>query len=357
MFKYFLFSFLFVLSTFSQTDDKIKQKAQNDKLYFFGENHFVKEKYDEMKSFIFERLNSVSSGEKVTMFFELPFSFNYAISRIKVEKDTSVFSDWFNHLYKKKDKSPSYFWTDYRAFILALLEYAEIKGIDLQIICIDVELELRRTAFILSSFESMPNTKLDSLLNLDYIKNDSDTRTFLLDYVNQLSVITNNLYELEILDQLKSSLLIDCTICWKRDQFMYDNFVKYYDSTDALIFGTFGIDHVINNPEFSSINDFFRINHKVDTIDHQSFYNSINEELKNQIFRVGIIALNQKMKLSNMQKPRDYSYMMKEDERNYIRVLLKEKEVVRIFLSDHEELSNLSLNLDYLIVYKSSNFR
>lgn len=355
--KYSLIFFLFSTITFGQVDNMNVLQSPKNKIFLFGESHFVKEKYDEMKSFVFERLDTVSSGEKITMFFELPTSLNYALNRIKKYQDTTVFNEFFNHLYKKKEEIPSYFWTDYKDFIIALLQYSKSKGIELELRCIDVELEFRRTAFILSSFENKLNKKIDSLLNSEYIKNDTVTRSFLLKYVNKLSRITKDPDELVILNKLKSALLIDCTICLNRDQFMYDNFIEQYDTTDAMTFGTFGLDHVVNKPDFTAINEFFKMNYKVDTVGHRSLYNLLKMNFKDQIFRIGIIAFYQKIETSSMQKRKNYNEIMTKDEHDYIEMLLENKTVERFYPSKHEELNNLSSNIDYLIVYKSSNFR
>lgn len=357
MVRTLLICLLVATISFGQTNDSIKQLSQNKKIVLFGEAHSVKEKYDEIKTFIFKSLDTVSQGKKATLFLELPGSLNYALNQIKVKKDTSLFLEWFNHVYKKKDEAPSYFWTDYRDFILELLQYAENKNIKLEIKCVDRELEFRRTAFILSSFENKVGTKIDSLLDVNYIKNDSINRFFLLDYVNELTNITNDSIELEVLNQLKKALKIDCTICLERDQFMFDNFNKYYDSTDVLVFGSFGLDHVIRKPHFATINAFFLAYHKVDTIGHKSLYTLMENDFHNQVFRVGIIALNQNNKFINMKMPKDYSHIMNKEERNYIEALLVNKEVIRVYPSEHEELKNLSSHLDYVIIYGNSNFR
>jgi hypothetical protein len=76
--------FLLLLSSFKYGQGSTVETLPNqNKIYFFGEAHFIKEKYDEMKAFIFECLDTVSPGEKVTMYFELPTSLNYAINRIQ----------------------------------------------------------------------------------------------------------------------------------------------------------------------------------------------------------------------------------------------------------------------------------
>ncbi|WP_338378745.1 hypothetical protein [uncultured Flavobacterium sp.] len=343
-------------SSYSQVKQNVTLNGIG-KIYLFGENHFVKEKYDEMKTFIMERLESVPSGEKVTMFLELPTSFNFALNKMKLEKDTIVFNEWFMHLYKQKNVAPSFFWTDYQEFILSILQFAEKKEIDFQFKAIDTELEFRRTAFVLSSFDDTTTTQIDSLLNVNYIEKNETNRSFLINYVNDLAKKTTIPNELKILDRLKEALLIDCTICRKRDEFMYDNFIRFYDTKDYMVFGTFGLDHVVNSQDFSAINDFFKFNHKVDTVNHKSLYNFLKEDFKQNIYRVGIIALNQNARFSNLKKPRDYSYMMNSEEREHIENLLTNEEVIRIYPSEDEVLKNLAKNLDYIIIYNSSNFR
>lgn len=357
MLKHLVFSLLFISLSYSQTENTLVLQNEKGKIILFGEAHFVQEKYDEMKAFIFEKLENVSSKEKVTIFFELPSSLNYAISRIKEDQDTTLFKEWFNHVYKAKEMKPSFFWTDYRAFILSLLEYAEKKDIQLELKCIDVELEFRRTAFILSSFKTKLNSKMDSLIQKEHIPKSSEIRTTLLNYVNELALISTDPHELEVLKTLQVSLLIDCTICRKRDRFLYDRFKKYYDPTDAIVFGTFGLAHVINKPDFSKVSDFFKMDHKVDTTNHKSMSKFMTTDFNDKIFRVGIIALQHNLRLSDYQKPVDYSGIMNTEERNYIKTLFKDKEVLRLYPYEHKVLSNLASNLDYLIVYKNSNYR
>lgn len=356
--KHLIIFFLFILTAYSQEKDNKKVVVEKGKIILFGESHFVKEKYDEMKSFIIEQLEEVPAGEKVTFFLELPSSFNYAMDKMKVEKDTTVFQNWFNNIYTQKDIEPSYFWTDYRDFFVSLLEFAAQKEIDLNFKAVDTEREFRRTAFILSSWETKLDAKIDSLLNLKTIQKDEANRSFLINYVYQLAQTTTNKKELEILDQIKEGLLIDCTICRKRDEFMYNNFIKYYDPSDYLVFGTFGLDHVVNKPDFSATSDFFKFNHKVDTINHKSFYSFLKEDYKHKIYRVGIIALKQGTTgYTKLKKTMDYSATMTKEEREYLETLLIDQEVIRIHPFEDEVLKNLSLNLDYIIVYKSSNFR
>jgi hypothetical protein len=355
--KYFFFFLICLTTSYSQHSGNVTS-AEQGKIVLFGESHFVKEKYDEMKVFIMDRLKDVPAGEKVTFFLELPSSFNYALEKMKVDKDTMVFRNWFNNVYAQKDKAPSYFWIDYRDFIVSLLEFAKEKEIDLNFKAIDVETEFRRTAYTLSSYETKFETKIDSLLNLKTIQKNEANRSFLINYVDNLSLVTTNPSQLEILKQLKKSLLIDCTICRKRDEFMYNNFIKNYDPTDYIVFGTLGLDHVVNKPDFSATSDFFKFNHKVDTINHKSFYQFLKTDFKDKIYRVGIIALKQGTTgYINLKKPMDYSFMITKEEREHIETLLIDKEVIRIHPFEDEVLKNLSLNLDYMIMYKSSNFR
>ncbi|WP_338378742.1 hypothetical protein [uncultured Flavobacterium sp.] len=355
--KCFFFFLICLTTSYSQHSGNVTS-AEQGKIVLFGESHFVKEKYDEMKVFIMDRLKDVPAGEKVTFFLELPSSFNYALEKMKVDKDTMVFRNWFNNVYAQKDKAPSYFWTDYRDFIVSLLEFAKEKEIDLNFKAIDVETEFRRTAYILSSFETKFGTKIDSLLNLNTIHKNEVNRSFLVNYVHQLAQTTTTKNEQEILERVKEGLLIDCTICRKRDEFMYNNFIKNYDPTDYIVFGTLGLDHVVNKPDFSATSDFFKFNHKVDTINHKSFYQFLKTDFKDKIYRVGIIALKQGTTGHiNLKKTMDYSATMTKEEREHIEALLINKEVIRIYPYEDEVLKNISLNLNYLIVYKSSNFR
>ena len=198
---------------------------------------------------------------------------------------------------------------------------------------------------------------MDSLLNLKYIRNDSTTRSFLLNYVTELSKITEDIVELEILNKLKKSLPIDCTICQERDHFMFKRFKENYTTTQGLTFCSFGLDHIINAHDFSGASDIFKIKHKIDTLNYQSIYSLINEYVDVEIYRIGILAFNQEMKFSKMLKPKNYHHIMKPRERAYINSLINNNDVVRIRTSDHQELSALSKHLDYVVIYESSIFR
>jgi len=356
MFKYFFFYILFSSISLSQTTSDVRIKQEGG-VFLFGETHFVKEKYREIKSFVIEHFDSVSSGETATIFFELPFSLNYAFSKMKTEGDTSLFYDWFNHLYQKKDQPPSYFWTDCRDFILELKQYAENKGIDLKLKAIDTELEYRRTAFVLSSFQNKLDTRIDSFLNVEYMRNDSTEREFLLNYINESLHYTNSSVEVEILKKLRHSLLIDCSVCLDRDKYMYNNFLNYFNKNDALSIGTFGLDHITEQHDFSAAGEFFKMKYKIDTVAYKSFYTLLKDELNKPVFRIGILSLNQAIMNTTIQKPQYYNHIMLEKEREYIESLLKNKKVIRIHPFEHEELRNLSTHLDYIIVYKISDFR
>lgn len=355
MIKYLFAAFLFLGSvSYGQTKS---YDTLNAKLYLFGEVHSVGEKYDEMKVFILEKLDTVSAGQKVTMFFELPTSLNYALNKITSEGDTTLFLNWFNNLYRRKGEAPSYFWTDYRDFILDLISFSNEKGFELKLRGIDYEMELRRTAYILASFEEDIIPELDSFLNLDYISKDSNNRLFLLNYVSKALDRTTVPSQIETLKLLKIALTIDCTICRERDLFMYNNFIHYFDSSDVMSFATFGLDHVINKPDFSNVGEYFKLFHNVDTVNHKSFSSFLEDEFKPQVFRIGIISSKTKFQVSKFKSHNDYSHIMTKDERKYIEMMLENKEVVRIYPSEHKALSNLASHLDYLIIYMVSGYR
>lgn len=358
MIKYLFPVFLFLgLFSYGQTKSYDTLPSSNAKLYLFGEVHSVGEKYDEMKEFIFEKLDTVSAGQKVTMFFELPTSLNYALDKITDENDTALFLGWFNHLYRVKDEAPSFFWTDYRDFILDLISLSSEKGFELKLRGVDYEKELRRTAYILASFEEDIIPELDSFLNLDYLPNDSSNRLFLLNYVSEALDRTTVPSQIETLKHLKVALTIDCTICRKRDFFIYNNFIHYFDSSDVMSFATFGLAHVINKPDFSNVNEYFKLFHKVDTVNHKSFSSFLEDEFNPQVFRIGIISSKTKLQVSKFKSHNDYSHIMTKDERKYIEMMLENKEVIRIHPSEHKELSNLASHLDYLIIYMVSGYR
>jgi len=358
MMKYLLILIIFINSnSFSQTQNTKSSFKTKKKIYLFGEAHFIKEKYDEIKAFTFEKIDDLNKGEKISFFFELPYSINYAFKQMKDFGDTTVFYEWFNHLYQSKNKTPSYFWTDYRDFILELIHYADNKGIELELIGIDTELEFRRTAFILSQFENKIDTTIESLVNLDYIRNDSLTRSVLLNQIEELSKISQNEIEFDILKTLKNSLTIDCTICLDRDQFMYSCFKQNFDSTSCLNFVSLGLNHIVSKHDFSKASPLFRKKYKFDTIGYQSFYELLDKEFKDQTLRVGILALNNKLKYFNMSKPSDYKTIMNSLERDYIEKQLLNKDVYRIKVSENKVLNNLSEQLDYLIIYRVSHYR
>ena len=351
---FILLSFIYSTS-FSQAN--LAEIETKKKIFFFGEAHFVKEKYDEMKTFSFQKIKGMKKGEKISFFFELPYSINYAFNKIKHENDTTYFNDWFNHLYQSKKSKASFFWKDYRDFILELIKYTDKKGVELQLMGIDTELEFRRTIFILSSFKNKIGKTIDSLLNLNFIHNDSTTREILLSYVKKLSIISDNKFELDVLRTLKKSLKIDCTICFDRDHFIYSNFINNYDSTHTETFATFGLNHVVTKHDFTNASPFFKKKYKFDLEGYKSVYELFNPELKEQICRIGIIAFKQDMNYSDMKMRKDYSNIMSEKERKYLENQLENESVIRIVTKKQNELSNLSSQLDYIIVYKSSNFR
>ena len=74
MHKNYLFFFIYLLTSFcfSQDVDSINIKQEKGQIILFGEAHFVKEKYDEMKHVIKQKLNNIPPKEKVSMFFEYP---------------------------------------------------------------------------------------------------------------------------------------------------------------------------------------------------------------------------------------------------------------------------------------------
>jgi hypothetical protein len=358
MTKYILSLLIFTISSsFSQKNNLKSNQTSTKNIFLIGEAHFVKEKYDEIKAFTFEKINDLNKGDKVSFFFELPYTLNYAFNRFKEYGDTTVFLEWFNHLQGAKNDSVSYFWTDCRDMILELIDFADQKEIELEIVGIDTELEFRRTAFILSQFDYKVDNNIDSLLNLDYIKNDSLTRRLLLNQVDELSKISKSKIELNILETLKKSLTIDCTICLDRDQFMLTNFMRFYDSTTQLNFVSLGLDHIVSKHDFSKASSLFRMKYKIDTIGHQSFYELLNNDLKGQIWRVGILALNNKLKFANISKPRDYTELMNTKERDYIEKQLFDKGIYRVNLRNNKALTNLGEQLDYLIIYKVSHYR
>tara|TARA_B100000508_G_scaffold24343_1_gene17473 strand:+ start:2426 stop:3505 length:1080 start_codon:yes stop_codon:yes gene_type:complete len=355
LFIYFLF--ISALISFGQDQNAKISVDKGQKIILIGETHFVKEKYSEIKTIVFKHLDSLAIGETASIFFELPFSLNYVFNKMRTEGDTSLFLDWFNHLYQKKGQPPSYFWTDYRDLFLDLIRYADKKDVRLNLKGIDKELEYRRTAYILSLFQSKLDTRIDSFLNVEYMRNDSTERKFLIDYVNESMHYTNNIIELEILEKLSHSLLIECTVCSERDLFIKNNFFNHYSQNDKLVIGTFGLDHIIESHDFSQASEYFKMKYLIDTSGYESFYTLIKEEINQPITRLGIISLKQGMKYYDIERPNDYDHIMLNKERLFIEALMSDKEVIRIYPSHYNELKNLSSHLDYLIIYESSHFR
>lgn len=358
MIKHILISLLSASSLIFAQESHLKlEPTSTENIFLIGESHFVKEKYDEIKAFTFEKINNLNKGDKISFFFELPYTLNFAFNRLSKHGDTAVFNEWFNHLYQTRNQFPSYFWTDYKAMILELIAFADQKEIELELIGIDTELEFRRTAFILSQFDNKIDLSIDSLLNSDYIKNDSLTRNILLKQVYELSKISQNKIELDILETLKKSLTIDCTICLDRDQFMMSNFARLYDKTTQLNFVSLGLDHIVSKHDFSNASPLFRMKYKIDTTNHQSFYELLNSDLKKQTCRVGILALNNKLKFANTSKHVDYKTLMNVKEQHYLEDQLLDKDVYRVNLRENKALNNLAEQLDYLIIYKVSHYR
>lgn len=358
MIKYILISLLSASSLIFAQESYLKLEKESTKnIFLIGESHFIKEKYNEIKTFAFEKISDLKKGDKISFFFELPYTLNYAFNQIKEHGDTTVFNEWFNHLYQTRNQFPSYFWTDYKAMMLELIEFANQKEIELELIGIDTEIELRRTAFILSQFDNKIDLSIDSLLNSDYIKNDSLTRNLLLKRVNTLSKVSNDKIELDILETLKKSLIIDCTICLDRDQFMLENFMRRYDSTKNLNFVSLGLDHIVSKHDFSKASSLFRMKYKIDTTNYQSFYELLNYNLKKKTLRVGILAFKNKLKFANTSKPVDYKVLMSDEEKHYLEGQLLDKDVYRIYLTENKALNNLAEQLDYLILYKVSHYR
>ena len=86
-------------------------------------------------------------------------------------------------------------------------------------------------------------------------------------------------------------------------------------------------------------------------------FSILKDEFEAKTFRIGILSLNQEMKFSKRNKPNKYENIMKTDERNFIKYLLKNKKVIRFYPSKYNELINLSSHLDYVIIYNSSNYK
>src|SRR5690554_514365 len=121
MIKFLVILFVFIsASSFAQ-----KNPNKEQTIFLIGEAHFVKEKYDEIENLTFEKLNDLNKGDKISFFFELPYTLNYAFKKLSEHKDTTVFYEWFNHLFQTKNQSPSYFWTDYKDMVLELIAYAD----------------------------------------------------------------------------------------------------------------------------------------------------------------------------------------------------------------------------------------
>lgn len=95
----------------------------------------------------------------------------------------------------------------------------------------------------------------------------------------------------------------------------------------------------------------------MDTLDYQSFYELMDNDLKAQTMRVGVLSLNTKLKFGYMLKREDYKPIMNSKEREYIEKQLLNKDVYRVNVSKNKALSNLSKELDYLIIYKVSHYR
>lgn len=329
----------------------------NKNIFLIGEMHFVQEKYDEIKKLTFSQLNRLKKGEKVSFYFELPYSLNYAFSKINENGDLSIFMNWFNHLYQFKVSTPSYFWTDYRDMIIDILDYSNKNGINIELFGIDIELELRRTVFILSSFENKTTNIVDSLLHLDYIENDDLTKKLIINEIDKMININTGDLELNILNTLKESLSIECDICLDRDEFMLKNFIKTYSSDTKANFISLGLDHIVNQHNFSTASPLFKSKYKMDTTNYKSFYTMLENDLKEKTIRIGILSLNNKLKSFNILKPSNLDNLMSQNEREYLEKALSETNVLRIDLNKQELYKNLSNQLDFLIIYNTSHYK
>ena len=353
-----LFIFLIISSVpFLSISQSSNNYSKHKNIYLFGETHFVKEKYDEMREIIFEKIENLNQKDSVTMFFELPYSMNYILQDLDNENSLNLLRNWFNNVYQFKGKKPSYFWTDYRDFLLDLKKICNKKKINLTLKSIDTERELRRTTYILKALEQNEiNTPIDSLLNSDIIENDSNTRNILIDHVKELTKNKKYSSEKKFLKTLEKSLTIDCTICLERDEFMYEQFSD--DSIkNNIVFGTFGLDHVVAKGGFHKIGEYFKSKNKIDTTGYKSFYSLFKSKYKSKTLRLGILAFNREMFFSDATMSNSYENIMTIEERKFLESLLTEKKVIRIYPSNYSELKNLSLHLDHVILYKSSNYK
>lgn len=137
-----LFIFLIISSVpFLSISQSSNNYSKHKNIYLFGETHFVKEKYDEMREIIFEKIENLNQKDSVTMFFELPYSMNYILQDLDNENSLNLLRNWFNNVYQFKGKKPSYFWTDYRDFLLDLKKICNKKKINLTLKSIDTERE------------------------------------------------------------------------------------------------------------------------------------------------------------------------------------------------------------------------
>jgi len=335
-------------------------QSQNNKdfpkknIFLFGEVHFVKEKYSEIKESITSIIDTTNNSDTVNLFLELPTSFEFVLYRLKEFNDTTFFNNYYNNMYYKKDP-PSKFWLDFKELLLSFINYCESKKLEWNIRCIDIERNFRNTAYVLNFFDP----EIDSLLSQKYIMDDSLNRNYLIQKTGEFCLSRKfNEKELFYLKRINKSLNIDCQLCQKRDSFMYSQFTEFVDSVNNLNFGIFGIKHLLLRKSHSSDkNSFTHSQFKVEEGEMIPFYGLFSDYLRNRTFKIGILALEHKIFDSGLSITKDYDYLMSDSEREYILSMLAGSKVIRCTTKSHKtQLNELNEILDYLIVYKESQY-
>jgi len=340
---------------FAQNPKYELNSEENENIFLIGESHFVKEKFDEIKSLYIEKISELKKGDKVTFFFELPYSLNYAFSQIKENNDTTLFSQWFSHLYHLKDEKATSFWLDYKSMIIDLLNISKAKEIDIDLCAIDTEVKLRRTVFILSNI--VDNPQMDSLLAENEIENSEANKSILIDNIDSLLLFVDDEKIRHLLMNIKRGLSVKYLICKKRDAFMHEMFVENFKAESSLNFVFVGLSHAVSKHDFTDAGIFYALKYIDDAEGYMSFYDMLDSDMKRKTYRVGILALNHVLTGGSFSAPKYYKNIMTKKERLFLENNIQEDGVYRGVTRNTKKLRKLSKHLDYIIIYHSSGYK
>jgi len=367
-----LFPILLTIAFFWKTDcycqkfSKLECDFSEKNLFLFGEMHFVNEKYEEIKKLSNQIIDNKVGVDSVTLFLELPHSFQYIANKFLLENDTSAFELYFNNLYARRFEKPSLYWTKFKDLFYYLSSYVKRKHKTIIIKSVDVEKKFRRTAYVLSEIYETNNIKgfcknqIDSLLHSKIVTDSPKTRMLLLKNINKvLSTFDFYKEDRNLLNTMRQGLEIECFSCGERDQFMFDNFITTYSfSNTHLSIGIFGMSHIMNEFAFKKEKSETTFRYITDSKSvYKPFFMLFPEKIKEKSYTIGIVALNQSSKNYNILKPKPVS-IPKLNKRGYkfLKKMVSENACIRIKTSEFKKLKSFSTYIDYLIVYETSYF-